>query len=202
MLRLTSISSGLLNNLAKVYGDAVIAAMSVVNRFSSFVMCVGLGIGQGFQPVTSFNYQAKEYTRVKKGLVFTLGFGSCFVGVLAIFGIVFSNEIIYVFQKSDDVIKVGSFALKMASIGVMFMPISVSVNMLYQSIRKAFIASFLSLLRSGLTFIPVLLILVHYTGLTGIMIAQPIADIISSLICVPFVLYFLFKTPNTKEVVE
>ena len=48
-------------------------------------------IGQGFQPVASFNYQAKEYTRVKKGLIFTLCFGSCFVGVLALFGLVFFN---------------------------------------------------------------------------------------------------------------
>lgn len=201
---LTSISNGLLNNLAKVYGDAAIAAMSVVNRFSSFVMCVGLGIGQGFQPVASFNYQAKEYTRVKKGLVFTLCFGMCFVGVLSILGFIFAEQIVWVFQKSDDVINIGYFALRMASIGVLFMPISVSVNMLYQSIRKASIASFLALLRSGLVFIPILVILVHFFGLTGIQISQPIADIISSLICVPFVLHFLFKTPNTeeKEIIE
>ena len=84
------------------------------------------------------------------------------------------------------------------------MPISVSVNMLYQSIRKSSIASFLALLRSGLAFIPVLLILTNYLGLTGIQIAQPIADIISSIICIPFTLYFLFKTPNTevKENIE
>ena len=52
---LNSISGGLLNNLTKPFGDAAIAAMSVVNRFSSLVMFVGLGIGQGFQPVASFN---------------------------------------------------------------------------------------------------------------------------------------------------
>ena len=62
---LSSISSGLLNNLTKPYGDAAIAAMSIVNRFAAFIMCVGLGIGQGFQPVASFNYQAGEYKRVK-----------------------------------------------------------------------------------------------------------------------------------------
>ena len=40
--------------------------MSVVNRYSNFLICVGLGIGQGFQPVASFNYQARKYDRVKK----------------------------------------------------------------------------------------------------------------------------------------
>ncbi len=195
---LTSISQGLLNNLAKPFGDSAITAMSVVNRFSSFVMCVGLGIGQGFQPVSSFNYQAKEYTRVKKGLVFTLIFGSAFVGTLAILGYSFADKIIWLFQKEPRVIEIGSLALKYASIGVMFLPISVSVNMLYQSIRKSAIASFIALLRSGLVFIPVLTLTVHYFGLTGIQISQPLADIISSLISLPFVFYFLIHTPNTE----
>lgn len=59
---LTSVTNGLLNNVTKPFGDAAIAAMSVVNRYSNFLMCVGLGMGQGFQPVASFNYQAKKST--------------------------------------------------------------------------------------------------------------------------------------------
>ena len=196
---LSSISNGLLNNLTKQFGDAAIAAMSVVNRFSSFVMCVGLGIGQGFQPVSSFNYEAKEYSRVKKGFVFTMLFGFVLVGCLAMFGLLIPDKIIRLFQESEGVQEVGVFALKMASVGVMFLPISVTVNMLYQSIRKAKTASFLSLLRSGLTFIPILLIGVHFFGVGGIQCAQPISDILSSLISLPFGLYFLFKTPNTNK---
>lgn len=196
---LSSISNGLLNNLTKQFGDAAIAAMSVVNRFSSFVMCVGLGIGQGFQPVSSFNYEAKEYSRVKKGFVFTMLFGFVLVGCLAMFGLLIPDKIIRLFQESEGVQEVGVFALKMASVGVMFLPISVTVNMLYQSIRKAKIASFLSLLRSGLTFIPILLIGVHFFNVGGIQCAQPISDILSSLISLPFGLYFLFKTPNTNK---
>ena len=73
---LNSISSGLLNKLAGSYGakvsaemaDASIDGMTVVNRISNFVMCVGMGISQGLQPVASFNYQAKKYNRVKEGV--------------------------------------------------------------------------------------------------------------------------------------
>ena len=57
---LTSVTVGVLNNVTKPFGDAAIAAMSVVNRYSNFLMCVGLGMGQGFQPVASFNYQARK----------------------------------------------------------------------------------------------------------------------------------------------
>lgn len=97
---LSSVSNGILNNLAKPFGDAAIAALSVVGKYSSFIMCVGLGIGQGFQPVSSFNYQAGKYKRVKRGLVFTTFFAFAAVGILALLGIVFSGQIVRIFQKS------------------------------------------------------------------------------------------------------
>ena len=196
---LSSISSGLLNNLTKPYGDGAIAAMSVVNRFYGLVMCVGLGIGQGFQPVAAFNYQAKKYRRVKKGLVFTTLFGFAFIGVLSLISFIFAEDIVYLFQKSPDAVRIGTPALRFATVGLLFMPLSVPVNMLYQSIRKAGVASFLSVLRSGLALIPTLLLGVYLWGLLGIQMAQPLADCITGLISIPFILYFLRKTPNDEE---
>jgi putative MATE family efflux protein len=196
---LTSISGGILNNLSKPYGDACIAAMTIVNRYSSFVLCVGLGIGQGFQPVASFNYQTKDYTRVKKGLVFTTVFGTVLIASIATIGFILAPEIVYLFQKSEKVIEIGTFALRAASIGALFLPVSVAANMLYQSIRKAGVASFLALLRSGLALIPTLLILSNSYGIIGIQISQPISDAISCLISLPFFILFLIKTPNTEK---
>ena len=198
---LSSISSGLLNNLAKPFGDAAIAAMSVVTRFTGFVLCVGLGVGQGYQPVASFNYEAKKYKRVKKGLIFTMFAGAALVGVLSILGFVFAPQIVYAFQKSEAVNEIGVAALRYATIGAMFLPFSVPVNMLFQSIRKAGISSFLSLLRSGLSFIPVLIVATHFLGLTGIQIAQPLADVITAFISLPFAFWFMKVTPS-EDVME
>jgi len=191
---LTSISGGLLNNLTKPFGDAAIAAMSVVNRFSSLVMCVGLGIGQGFQPVASFNYRAKELRRVKKGLVFTTLFGFCTVSVLSVLGFIFAAPIIRVFQESEAVAKVGIPALRFACVGLLSMPLSVPVNMLYQSIRRAGVASFLSVLRSGALFIPTLIIITSQCGLLGIQLSQPLADLLTGLCSIPFIVSFLRET--------
>ena len=203
---LTAVSNGVLNNLTKPFGDAAIAAMSIVNRFSSFIMCVGLGIGQGLQPVAAFNYQAKEYTRVKKGMLFTLGCGSLIVGIIALVGIMIPDKIVSMLQQSKDaeeVIKIGTVAMRIACVGVMFLPTSVTANMLYQSIRKSLVASILSLLRSGLILIPTVLILTACNmGLSAIMHAQPLSDIITSVVSVPFILYFIFLTPNTEIISE
>jgi len=196
---LSSISNGLLNNLTSAYGDAAIAAMSVVNRFTAFVMCVGLGIGQGYQPVASFNYEAKEYGRVKKGLLITSVIGFCFISCLAIPGFVFAEKIVYLFQKSEAVKEIAVFALRCACVGTLFLPLSVPVNMLYQSIRKAGVSSFLSLMRSGVMFIPTLLITTRVLGITGIQISQPLADVLTGLVSIPFIVIFVKKHKKAKE---
>ena len=188
---LTSISHGILNNLTKPFGDAAIAAISVVNRCSSFVLCVGLGIGQGFQPVASFNYQIGKRRRVKQGLLFTMGLGLVLSTVLSVLFLIFSPGIISLFQKSAAVIAIGTKGLRFAAIGLLFLPLAVPVNMLYQSIREAGVASFLALMRSGLAFIPVLLLLGTLLGLDGILLSQPIADVISGLVAIPFMISFL-----------
>lgn len=192
---LTSVTNGLLNNLTKPFGDAAIAAMSVVSRYSNFLMCVGLGMGQGFQPVASFNYQAKKYDRVKKGLLFTTAFGLVFIGAMSTISILLAEPIIAIFQKQEDVIRIGSVALRYTAIGMMFMPFSVPVNMLYQSIQQPTISSVLSLIRSGAVTIPVLLIGVPILGLTGIQIAQPCADIVAGLLSIPFIIRFSRQHP-------
>ena len=190
---LTSISGGILNNLAKPYGDALIAAMSVVNKYTSLIMFVGLGVGQGFQPVASFNYEAKKYDRVKKSTLFTAAFGLVLVCILSIPGILFPSFIISLFQKSQAVIDLGSPALRYASVGIMFLPVSIVANMLFQSTCQAGKASFLALMRSGLAFIPTVIVLESLLNVNGILLAQPIADVLSTLVAVPFLVAFLIK---------
>ena len=196
---LTSISNGLLNNLIKPFGDAPIAAMSIVQKYSSFVMCVGLGIGQGYQPFSSFNYELKEYDRVKKGTKFLIVFGTLSVGALATVGFIFAPFIVSLFQKDPAVIEVGTPAMRYASIGLWFLPISVSCNMLYQSIRKAAMASFMAIMRSGAVLIPVLLIGGTFLGLEGIIMAQGVSDVLTGIITLPFFIRFFKKTPSTAE---
>lgn len=188
---LTSVTSGIMNNLTKLFGDAAIAAMSVVSRYSNFLMCMGLGIGQGFQPVASFNYRAKKVDRVKQGLVFITVFGLMFIGAMSIISMIFAESVITVFQKQEDVVRIGAAALRYAAFGMLFMPVSTPVNMLYQSIQKPTISSVLSLIRSGGVTIPVMLLCVPLLGLTGIQIAQPTADIIAGIISIPFIIRFL-----------
>ncbi len=193
---LSSISHGLLNNLTRPYGDAAIAAMSVVNRVGSFIMCVGLGIGQGYQPVASFNYQAKKYDRVRRGLTVTMSIGAVLICLIAVPCMIFSKDIVYLFQHNAETVKIGTAALRYTCFGTVFLALSVPINMFYQSARKPVMSSILSLMRSGVMFIPTLLLTTHFWGITGIQISQPLADILTGLVSIPFIINFFTKSDD------
>lgn len=194
---LSSVSTMLLNNLAGLYGDAAVAGMTIVNRICFFVFAVGLGIGQGYQPVCAFNYGAKKYRRVKKGFLFTLGIGELFLSILAVIGLFCSDFLVGIFRDDPQVIAVGSFALKAQLIALFFQPLSICSNMTFQSVGKNKPATFLSMLRSGLVFIPVIIILSNQVGLTGIQIAQTVTDVITFFLSMPFIIYFFRHLPKT-----
>ncbi|MBO4669243.1 MAG: MATE family efflux transporter [Lachnospiraceae bacterium] len=201
MLRqgLSSVSTMVLNNLAASYSDAAVAAIAIVNRISFTAFAVALGIGQGFQPVSAFNYGAKKYSRVKKAFFVTMIMGEVFLIMMAIIGWTFSEDLVYRFQKDPEVIRIGTKALRFFVWALLFQPLTVFANMLFQSIGENRIASFLSGLRSGVILIPVLLLLEWQLGLLGIQIAQPVSDVISFLIALPFTVHFLRNLPADGE---
>lgn len=188
---LSSISTMVLNGQAGVYGDAAVAAMSIVNRVCFFAFSVGLGIGQGFQPVSAYNYGAKKYERVRRGFLATWGMGEIFLGAFAIIGFLNAEFLVGLFRDDPEVIAIGTVALSAQMISLFFQPLSVCANMMFQSVGKNVVATFLAMLRSGLFLIPTLLILSTVLGLTGIEIAQTVADILTFMVSVPFVISFL-----------
>ncbi len=202
---LNSISGGVLNHIAGYYGglvnaaDATISAMTIVNKISSFVLCVALGISQGLQPVASHNYQLKLYGRVKKALLATCSVGFLFVLVLSLPISIFPSFFIGIFSDKAKVIEIGTPALRYAMFGIMLIPIYTPLSLMYQSIRKAEIASFLALLRNGLVFIPTIFLTSYLWQITGVQIAQPISDFVTGLISIPFFVHFLRFTPKEEQ---
>ncbi len=188
---LSSISTMVLNGQAGIYGDAAVAAMSIVNRICFFLFSIGLGIGQGFQPVAAFNYGAKKYDRVRKGFFFTLGAGEVLLGSVAVIGMFVPGQLVAFFRNDPEVIAIGSVALTAQLIALFFQPLSICANMMFQSIGENKTATFLSMLRSGLYFVPVILLFSQMFGLFGIEIAQTVADILAFFTALPFTVRFL-----------
>lgn len=172
---LNSVTTMVLNGQAAVYGDAAIAAMSIVNRIIHFIFSIALGIGHGFQPVSGFNYGAGRYSRVRRAFRVTVIMAETFVGVSVVFLIIWSGSLIGLFRDDPAVIGIGTRALRVQGLSLLLLPMSMATEMLYQSTGQKLGASVLSLLRGGLIFIPSILILARLRGLYGIEEAQAVA---------------------------
>ena len=201
MLRqvLNSVASILLNSSAAVYGDAAVAAMSIVGRISFFVFALALGIGQGFQPVCAYNYGAKKYLRLRSAYRVTVILSEAILIVSAVLTLLFSGNLIAVFRNDPDVISIGTRALQLQMITILFLPFSMSTEMLYQSTGHRLGASFLSAARSGLFFIPSLILLSRLRGLAGIQEAQPLAYLLAFPLALFFMLRFMRRLPKADE---
>ena len=170
---LASVATIILNTCAKPYGDAAIAAMSIVTRLMQFALSTLLGFGQGFQPVCGFNYGAKKYKRVLEAFWFCVRTAAI---VLMLIGL---------FRKDPEVIAIGTRALRFQC---MTFPLSAWIimnNMLLQTIGKGTKASILALARQGLFFIPIIIFTSSHFGLIGVEMSQPIADLCAFLLAIP-----------------
>ena len=199
---LNSLATITLNHCAMPYGDAAIAAMAIVGRIAMFIGSAMIGLGQGFQPVSAYNYGARKFARLRKSFFFTFTAGTIVLGALAVVGFLFPAPIVGIFRDDPAVIEIGAKALRFQCIAVVLQPFSVTSNMMFQSIGRSKEASFLALLRSGLYYIPALLVLPLFLGLTGIQSAQMVADMLTTLTCIPFVVKFMQTTPARDEVSE
>lgn len=176
---LSSLAVIVLNMEAAIYGDAAIAAMSIVSRVVFFVFSMSLGIGQGYQPVCGFNYGAKKYDRLRRGFRFSFLFGECAMILFASIAFLFSGSIIGVFRADPLVISIGTRALRLQLLSHLATPFNVVSEMTLQSTGRKLQASILSSLKSGVIFIPLLMILANLRGLSGIQEAQPLTNLLT-----------------------
>lgn len=189
---LSSIATLLLNRSAFIYGDAAIAAMGIVGKVFMFIFSAVLGFLQGYQPIAGFNYGAKKYDRVKKATYFA---GALCVVATVVIGIVcftIAPQIIAVFRRDDpDVIRIGALALQMQCVVLPFCAITTISSFVLQSTGQRVMAVVLSMCRQGIFYIPLILTLPVHFGLLGIQMTQTVSDLLTLLVSIPFLVYFL-----------
>lgn len=184
---LASISVVLLNVAAAGYGDAAVAAMSIVSRVTMFVMAVIVGLGQGFQPFCGYCYGAALYNRLRHGFWFTVRVGFIFLLFFSAVFFCFAEQTIAVFRADAIVIAVGSTALRWHLAVYPLNAYIMAGNMMLQTTRRPLRANVLSSARRGLVFIPFILILPHLFGLMGIAMCQAVCDVVTFIIAIPIV---------------
>ncbi len=189
---LGSVATTLLNVQVKLYGDAAIAAVGIANKIYMLLRSFVLGIGHGFQPVAGYNHGAKKPKRVKQAFFTATVLGTSVSIIAAVLLIFCSSPIINLFNP--ETVRTAEVAKRMMlfmGLAIPMLGYSTYVNQLYQCLGYVKGATVLASCRQGIFFIPLILILPVYMGLDGILAAQPIADILTFAVSIPFNIWFL-----------
>ena len=185
----TSIMVLLTNNLLKMYGGGLaIASYGMINRLLIFILMPIFGLVQGFQPIAGYNYGAKKFDRVKSSLLLSTAYATLIASVSWLIIQFFPRQILSVFSSDQALLDIATPALKITMLAIPIIGIQAIGSTLFQAIGKKAPSIFLSLTRQFIFLIPFLLILPSFMQINGVWAAFPVADILSTLITLIWVL--------------
>lgn len=198
---LMSVSNIIVNIVLVSYGDNAVAAMGVAMKANMLVVMLQIGLGQGVQPLIGYCYGAKNYTRMKKCMGFSIVCNIVIGTVMMLFYLVFRENVISMFIDNAEVVDLGVKMLTAIMspgpvIGIMFV-----LNFAFQGMGKGIQTFILSVGRQGIIYIPLLFILNKMVGLDGIIWAQATADFVCVVMSI-VMFVFVMRSVNKKSLAE
>lgn len=158
-------------------GELCISAVAIVNTVDSFIVSMTSGINQAVSPLISYNYGAKNYSRVKKASLCSQAMAGVFAIVIWSAMMLAPEFVCCLFGKGDEaLISYGAMAMRACKMFALFGGFQMLVSMYFSSIGKPQVATFVSVSRHGLFLIPAMLIMPQFMGLKGVLYANSVSD--------------------------
>lgn len=180
---LTSLSIGMINNAAKEYGGSALAAMGPLTKIMSMGSLIVFGFLKGFQPIAGFSYGAKKFDRLQEAIKTSILWSTLFCLIFGLIAVLFPTQIMSLFTKSDmEMVRIGSMALRANGLSFILFGFYTVYSFLFLVMGKAAQGCILGACRQGICFVPVILLLPKVCDLSGVLYAQPAADVLSAIV--------------------
>ncbi|MDE5639958.1 MAG: MATE family efflux transporter, partial [Odoribacter sp.] len=186
-LAASAVQAVLNTQLIRYGGELAVGAMGIINSVAQLLVMSIIAINIASQPIIGFNYGAQHLYRVRTTLITCLKAAT----LVAVAGFavtqLFPEAIVLIFNtENPELFELGKEGLRKFTLFFPLVGFQIITGSYYQSIGKAGIAAFLSLLRQVIILIPILFILPRCTGLNGVGFANPLSDVISAAVTTVF----------------
>lgn len=186
------------NQLLKYGGDLAVGAMTIMSSIMQVIMMPLMGLTQGAQPIISYNFGAKEMDRVKK--TFKLLFIICvsYSAVMVSLIMIFPEFFVSIFNNKPELVEITSWAMKIYFVGMCLFGAQIACQQTFLALGQAKTSLIIAMLRKIVLLVPLIFILPMFIedGLTAVLLAEPIADIIAIISTVIIFGLFYKKTFN------
>lgn len=186
------------NQLLKYGGDLAVGAMTIMSSIMQVIMMPLMGLTQGAQPIISYNFGAKEMDRVKK--TFKLLFIICvsYSAVMVSLIMIFPEFFVSIFNNKPELVEITSWAMRIYFVGMCLFGAQIACQQTFLALGQAKTSLIIAMLRKIVLLVPLIFILPMFIedGLTAVLLAEPIADIIAIISTVIIFGLFYKKTFN------
>ena len=187
--------------LQKVGGDLYVGIMTVINSVREVISMPVSGVTNSAQPVLGFNYGAKEYKRVRQGIVFTSTCSVVYTTLIWLCVHEFPEFFIRIFNRNGDLLAEGVPAMRIYFFGFFMMSLQFAGQAVFVGLGKSRYAVFFSIFRKVIIVIPLILILptVFHLGTDGILMAEPVSNFIGGAACFGTMLFTVWPELKGKK---
>lgn len=180
-------------------GDLAIGAYGIANRITFFFLMICMGFNQGMQPIASYNWGARLYSRVRKVFWLTTGCMTVVTVICFLVSHLFPHVAVRLFTEDPTLEEHAIYGLKIMNMAVGIISINLVASNLYQNLGMVSKSIFLSLSRQLLILVPLLYLLPLSMNEAGVWYAFPISDIASFIISLTLITSTLRKFRSLKD---
>lgn len=190
------------NSMLSIYGgDLYIGIMTVLNSIREILSMPVMGITHGSQPVLGFNYGAKEYDRIRKGIRFMAATGAAYTVAAWAFLVLFPKPFLSLFTGNQEMIEAGVRSVHLYFAGFVFMLFQFSGQSVFTALGKSKQAIFFSMFRKVVIVLPLTILLprILTDSVAGIFLAEPISNVIGGVACFVTMYFTVYRRLGSRE---
>ena len=192
------------SSLQEYGGDIAVGAMTILTSVMQFAMLPLQGVAQGAQPITSYNYGAKNKDRVKQSFFLLLKVSLTYSLVLWALIMLFPDVFASIFTSKLELLEFASYALRIYCGGLGIFGIQIAAQMTFISLGKAGSSIIVAVVRKFVLLLPLIYLVPQFVEnkTTGVYLAEPIADVLAvtfTLILFIFQFKKALKASNNKK---
>ena len=182
MMALPSLLVSILNGILSRFSDLHVAVLGIYFKLQTFIYMPANGVVQGMRPIIGFNYGAGEKKRMKQTVHLSLLVVFCVMLIGTIGALVFPRQILMLFDATDDMMKIGTEALRVISLGFLVSSIGIVNSGTFEALGRGKESLIVSLLRQFVVTVPLGYLLSRSMGALGIWIAFPVAEVLAAVV--------------------
>lgn len=171
--------------LVKFYGNTALAAYGIIVNVALVATSVFTGIAQGTQPLASSCFGRKENKNLSKILQYALITSFTVATIVYVLVYIFTKPVIGIFSNNDNQLRqLAEGGMRLYFAGFFFSGVNIVVTAFFSAVSKSRTAMVISLLRSCVLPIPVVVFMSYVFKLSGVWLSYPIAEILVFIIMV------------------